>query len=82
MLVGSCYSCCLVVKCGGAEVVWELLIPLLCLNQGPFCGVSALTASFLRVNDLRARKRFIVQLSGEFLKTRFAARTNVVTTEP
>lgn len=40
LLAGSCYSCCLPVKCGGAEVLGELLIPLLCLNQHPFCGVS------------------------------------------
>lgn len=53
-------------KCGGAGVVWELLIPLLCLNQDPFCGVSALTASFLRINDFSARKRFIIELLGEF----------------
>lgn len=80
--MGSCYSCRLAVKCGGAEVVWELLIPLLCLNQDPLCGVSALTASPLRTNDLSARKRFIIQLLGTFFKTRFAARTNVVTREP
>lgn len=82
MLVGSCYSCCLAVKCGGAEAVWEFLIPLLCLNQDPFCGVSSLTASFLRINDLSARKRSIIELLGEFSKTRFAAKTNLVTTEP
>lgn len=53
VLVGSCYSCSAAEKCGGGEFVWEILIPLLCLNQGRFCGVSSLTARFLR------NKRFL-----------------------
>lgn len=78
MLVGSCYSCSVAIKCGGGGIVWGMLIPLLCLNQGPIRGVSTLTASFLGINDFIAREHFIIV----FLEDYSAARTNVVTTEP
>lgn len=76
--MGSCYSCSVAIKCGGGGIVWGMLIPLLCLNQGPIRGVSILTASFLGINDFIAREHFIIV----FLEDYSAARTNVVTTEP
>lgn len=78
MLVGSCYSCSVAIKCGRGEIVWWMLIPLLCLNQRPFRGVSTLTASFLGINYFNAREHFIIV----FLENYFAPRTNVVATEP
>lgn len=71
MLVGSCYSCSVAIKCGRGGIVWGMLIPLLCLNQGPFHGVSALTALFFRINDFIAREYFIVVFLRDFSENSF-----------
>lgn len=63
--VGSCYSCSVAIKCGAGGIVWGMLMPLLCLNQGPFRGVSTLTASFGGANDFAARERFVIVFFGK-----------------